>query len=362
MYSQDAVSALLGEIYDGATEPERWNSALQQFVNLSAARFAFLAIIDGSARTLPVSSIVGPQTSALGDALNLHRELIDLDPGLPYALGRPQGGNFRFSQTSADLTPEPETWRIFVHHELGSGDYHSRFSKEQDSVSLVLALHTPSDQPHLTREQEWLHALVFDHLQRASRLAYRPPNLRTSGRPVILVDGKGKILDASYCAEAVLSANDGLTVQQGHLRAADPASDQTMRVRIDSASRGNHDGRAETYCAIKRPSEHQSYFLKFGPVPLPVLGMHAPGHLCLIEILGARAQGPAMGDLGDLFGLTAREAEIAALFTEGFSDLRSIAEHLGISHETVRVHARSIFAKVGVANQVELVRVLAGLR
>lgn len=359
MHSQDIISALLGEIYEGVVEPERWTNALKQFVNLSDARFAFLAVIDGSTGTLPVSSVVGPETSALADALDLHRELVPIDPGVPYALARPEGGNFRFRDTGRALTPEPDVWHDFIRHELGSGDYHSRFSAGNDGVSLVLALHTPADMHRLTPEQEQLHALVFDHLQRASRLAYRPPDLRLIRHPAMLVDGKGKILDANPPAEAILSAWDGLSVTQGHLCTADHADGQELRQLIQGTCYANYDGPAERFCAIHRPSGERSYLLRLGFVPIASLGMHGVSHRCIIEIPGAGPPPCAPEKFGSLFGLTAREAEIAHLFASTFNDLRSVADHLGISHETARVHMRSIFAKTGAANQVELVRVLA---
>lgn len=362
MHSPDIISALISEIYEGVIEPERWNNALKQFVNLSGARFAFLAVIDGSTGTLPVSSVVGPETSNLADALDLHRELVPIDPGVPYALARPGGGNFRFRDTSKALTQEPDAWRDFIRHDLGSGDYHSRFSAEQDDVSMVLALHTPADRISLTPEQERLHALVFDHLQRASRLAYRPPDLRMIRRPAIMVDDKGQILDANRLAETILSVGDGLTVARGRLRASDQSVDQTLRLLIHKTCRGNHEGRAEPYCVVRRPSGKRDYLLRLGPLPMPNLVMATPAYRCIIEILGLAEQQPDPEHLASLYGLTPREAEIASLLASSFNNLRSIAVHLGISHETARVHVRSIFSKLGVGNQVELVRVLAQLQ
>ena len=362
MQSQEVTSLLISEIYEGVFDPARWNNALKQFVNLSGGRFAFLAIIDGSAGTLPVSSVIGPETSDLADALDLHRELVAIDPGLSYALARPDGGNFRFRDTSKALTKEPDTWREFIRHELGSGDYHSRFSAERDGVSLVLALHTHADALQLTPEQEQWHALVFDHLQRASRLAYRPPDLRMSRRPVLLVDGRAQILDANLSAEAILSDGDALTVTQGRLRARDSATDQILRSRIYSACRGHHNGPAEQLSVVSRPSGQRDHLLRFGPLPMANLAMPAPAYRCMIEFLEAGEQQPAPEQLRTLFGLTPREAEIASLLAASCNDLRAVATHLGISHETARVHARSIFSKIGVANQVELVRVLAQLR
>ncbi len=54
-------------------------------------------------------------------------------------------------------------------------------------------------------------------------------------------------------------------------------------------------------------------------------------------------------------GLTAREAQVVNLMLEGHSS-RAIGEALRISGETVRVHRRHIYEKLGVSSQGELFR------
>ena len=55
--------------------------------------------------------------------------------------------------------------------------------------------------------------------------------------------------------------------------------------------------------------------------------------------------------------LTAREDEVVRLLLSN-GRVRSIAEHLAISPHTVRNHLRSVFRKLGVHSQVELIRTL----
>jgi DNA-binding CsgD family transcriptional regulator len=54
-------------------------------------------------------------------------------------------------------------------------------------------------------------------------------------------------------------------------------------------------------------------------------------------------------------GLTLREAQVVNLMLEGHS-ARAIAEALRISNETVRVHRRNIYEKLGISSQGELFR------
>ena len=60
-------------------------------------------------------------------------------------------------------------------------------------------------------------------------------------------------------------------------------------------------------------------------------------------------------------GLTQREAQVVNLMLEGHS-ARAIGEALAISNETVRVHRRNIYEKLGVSSQGELFRWFLGSR
>ncbi len=53
------------------------------------------------------------------------------------------------------------------------------------------------------------------------------------------------------------------------------------------------------------------------------------------------------------FDLTRREAEIAEAMLAGHSS-KSMARLLAISAETVKVHRRNLYAKLGIASQAEL--------
>ena len=63
--------------------------------------------------------------------------------------------------------------------------------------------------------------------------------------------------------------------------------------------------------------------------------------------------------LADRFGLTLREAEVAALAAQGLGDAE-IAERLAIGHATVRTHLGRVFQKAGVASRSALAARLLG--
>lgn len=77
---------------------------------------------------------------------------------------------------------------------------------------------------------------------------------------------------------------------------------------------------------------------------LPDATIGKAGKSTIPRHLSARAPAPA---------LTSREAQVVNLILEGHST-KSLAAQLSISIETVRVHRRHIYAKLGVSSQAEL--------
>jgi len=357
------TARLIGKIYEGVEDPATWRGAIREFLDVSGGRVAFIGVIDAASNDLPFTDMVGPETSALDDAMRLHRELIPIDPGLPYAVQRPGGGNFRFSATGPALTAAPGDWRDFIRHDFGSGDYHSRFSAAEDGVSLVLALHVPTDQPRLTHEQEALHGMVFSHMERAARLAYRAPDLELASTACLVVDHQARVMKANAAAEAILGAGDGLATHCGVLGASSPTADRALRRAVREVCGCLRSGAAGRALAAPRPSGRPDLLLRLRPLPLDFSSIEKAFYRCLIEIVEPGAA-PAPLDpevLAALFDLTPREAELASLFSADCSDLPTAAAALEVSYETARAHLRAVFDKCGVGNQVELVRLLARL-
>jgi DNA-binding NarL/FixJ family response regulator len=74
----------------------------------------------------------------------------------------------------------------------------------------------------------------------------------------------------------------------------------------------------------------------------------------VVEALEPGARG---GDRDPVFeeALTPRELQVLELLAEGLPN-KGIAEHLGISDQTVKFHIAAIMGKLGASNRVETVR------
>lgn len=91
--------------------------------------------------------------------------------------------------------------------------------------------------------------------------------------------------------------------------------------------------------------------------PAPELGARTP-----LFIVGRTDNVPPVplfteaewGHLASVFGLTPRQCQIARLMCAGLT-YKSVGAHVSISINTVRMHMRALFAKLGVHDRVSLV-------
>ncbi|MET7772237.1 LuxR C-terminal-related transcriptional regulator [Nocardia sp. NPDC005366] len=175
---------------------------------------------------------------------------------------------------------------------------------------------------------------------------------------LVIVSSGGAISYANPSALSILESRDGLCRgRSGHLESSDNRSAAVLRTLIDSAIRagGPCDGGRTL---VPRRSGAGQYALLVAPLN-PKSGCReersASALVVIVDPGEAITGGPKA--LRELFGLTAAEARVAAAALRG-EGLRSIAEELSVSVNTVRTHLQHAFEKTGTHRQAELVRVL----
>jgi DNA-binding CsgD family transcriptional regulator/PAS domain-containing protein len=171
---------------------------------------------------------------------------------------------------------------------------------------------------------------------------------------IILVDAQARILFTNRAAASILALRDGLTVARGDLRTASAADGRRLNALIAGTQRGSSGGTMR----VARPSLAEPLLLLVAPAragrPWPVES--APAALVFVTD-PAREPRPAAHRLAELFELTATEAAVA-LALAGGDGVPQTAIALKITKNTVHTHLRSIFRKLGINGQAELVRVL----
>jgi DNA-binding CsgD family transcriptional regulator len=185
-------------------------------------------------------------------------------------------------------------------------------------------------------------------------------------RAAFLVDRSATVLRANAAGAALLAKRDGLFEGpngSGTLCATKPEETATLRRLITEAAANQSIGAngASHLCISRRAPQP--------PLVATVLPLGAPGTslgglppaaaaLLLVSQPEARNGAPPPGLLRDAFGLTRAEAEVAARAAQG-EEVARIAEGLGITSGTTRLHLHRVFEKTGVHRQAELALVLA---
>jgi DNA-binding CsgD family transcriptional regulator len=179
--------------------------------------------------------------------------------------------------------------------------------------------------------------------------------LASAGLAAITIDSDGRARAETPQAEAMLDGVFG--IRGGRLW----ASDRNVQIRLDtltSLARQNSPPGTIANVVVRRPDGRQPVLIE--PMPLRGLGLDALAGarilLTLTDLDGNRTL-PTNG-LRELFDLSTAEAEVAVLVGLGLSPTE-IARRRQVGIETVRAQLKSVFRKLGVGRQSELVRLLA---
>jgi len=241
---------------------------------------------------------------------------------------------------------------------FGTTHWRVMYTKPRDGISFALSLHPPAEQGPPTKASRPLHRLLFNHMERALRLAARPPDFSRDSGAVIALDRSGRIVALSPRAEKLLGTSDGLKSESHHLVATEAQSAMQLQRAIRSAVQAHLSGGAGGGVRIRRPSGKMDWFALASPYPRFLEHLPIPAPAALVRVL-ERDPHPALGEEhAEMFSLTQRELEIATALLEGHS-IESLSARLGMSPNTARVHVKALFRKTSTNRQIDLVRVLS---
>ncbi|MEO3388662.1 alpha/beta fold hydrolase [Mesorhizobium sp. CAU 1741] len=170
-------------------------------------------------------------------------------------------------------------------------------------------------------------------------------------RPAVLVDATGRIVAANGRAIALFGVTPGDTIDVLSLEAAGL---NNIRKALSRISR-ELPGRLLTVTRVLSPADGTTPIVAL--TRAPAIGDRPVALLSVADI----AWSERIGDLlRQVFGLTPTECEIARGIIAGLPPHR-LASARGRSEQTVRTQMKSVLRKLGLRNQAELVRMIAGL-
>lgn len=354
------LSAIEGAFGEAAVDPEGWRRALETVVSITESHGAVLLPVKGGAlRTLPFTdSMSGSFDSFIRDGWHLRDER---NRGVPF---------MQRSGVVDDLD-------IFSPETIASHPYYQEFLAPHrlrwfagvgiffDDDIWCLSIQRRMDQSPFSAAEKSELAKLSRSLATSAATARILGEAASSGAleafaasdtAAVLVDRHGKIFEANASAEQLLSGEIRLRngkLMHGH-EASFPSLDRALSRILNQAKAGLH-------FPVALPRENRGPLLAY-PARLrrTVSNALADCQAIIVLVDPDARRNPTESTLRSVYKLSGAEARLAIHLSTGEA-LDKVADRLNISKETSRTQLKSIFAKLGLHRQAELVAVLSTL-
>jgi len=361
-----ATLELVAQLHEGVVDEDAWERGLDTACRMMGSSVLLLGTIENDR----LSSLMGHR---------LPKEVVDILASMKTAdenpwIGATAGALLRRPVTVADLGGQEVLERApiwaDVYERFGLGDSAGTLLERQPGVTEVAMVGRPSVDPFGPEHFEAFEALI-PHLARAWRvkralaeweeragtLTYVLDRLE---RAIVVTGPDGKVRFANRAADQLLSRGDGIDVTRGRIRASRSHDTEPLLSLIENAAETSVGGAAMAVDAISIPSAKGGRPLAIVAEPLSPahggrLGHEAERGAILFISDSEACNRPSADRLGTVYGLTPAEGRVASLSVAGDS-VASVADQLGVSLNTAKYHLKTVFEKVGVSRQSQLVR------
>ena len=370
--SPQALSELIGSIYDCALDPSHWEHTLPDFMDSLGCHIAALTITDLRHHRFLLNKFAGAEPyqaeivakkyvseidAILGGALASWPSLDE-----PYVVSRHLSPAYietsAYFQEFVKPTGTVDIMQLFLMHtptHLASigGARHERqgiiTEREIELGKLLL--------PHLRRAVTISKVLDIGTIERA-RMAEALDALRCA---VVLTNEHGIILHANRSAERMLRNRGLIQSAQGILQTTAPSAASELHFALTLAAR-NEAGMGKTGLAIRLTEPDVPPI--FGHV-LPLTGSDfrtrlQPAAVAAVFVGAPPDEQEGADTVAAAFSLTPAETRVLANLFAGRT-LGETAATLRITKTTAKTHLEHIFLKTGVTRQAELMRLWTGL-
>jgi DNA-binding CsgD family transcriptional regulator/PAS domain-containing protein len=369
--SPQALSDLIGSIYDCTLDPSRWGATLLEVRDALECQNAALRLSDLRRDRFLICKTVG----------------IERHWDEQHAKYLPEI-HTRLAENVASLPSLDEPLVLSRHYPRGAvatSPFVQEFLKPQGLVDnmMCLLMKTPTRlagfsaarnerQGHITDREVALTCLLLPHIRRAvmisnvldaqtierARMAEALDALRCT---VVLTDAQGMILHANRSAEHMLRDGGPVNSVCGILRAKVPTAAAELRAAIGLAAQAEADiGKIGLAIRLTEP-EMPPVFAHVLPLTGSDLRTRLrPAAVAAVFIAGTPDERDAADLMAAAFGLTPAETKVLASLLAGRT-LAETAGTLGIAVTTAKTHLDNIFSKTEVTRQADLMRLGTGL-
>lgn len=372
MYNESLVESLVESIYEAATGASGWSDFLTALATALDSGFPSVYFADTSSRKSDVAVSLGMEEKMLRAYRDYYHERnvwlkgarALLQPGVvrPSHLLCPRR-TFLRSEWYGDFC-RPMHWTQglgatilqtgTITSNIGVFADNRRRAYDNEDVALLKAL-----MPHLQRGFRMHMHLVATRAREQALGAV----LHAVSTPVMLVTDQGQIVFLNSAAEALVNTSDGLAIELGKLRTQLAREGRLLDLLIGgaaqtSAKRGRNSGGV---LKVTRPSGREPLQVLVSPLATREDWILRQPSVAAVFVTDPQRVALPEVSVPMTRGLTPTEAKVAAALARGVSG-KQICRELGISYNTLKTHARKVYAKTGTRRQTELVRFISDRR
>ncbi|MBB4039301.1 DNA-binding CsgD family transcriptional regulator/PAS domain-containing protein [Microvirga flocculans] len=365
LLSQNALSDLIGSIYDCVIDPAHWEPTLARIASAADCAFASLTLNDLRRDRFLLNKASGWDAFLL--KVKSDRHVPEINARLTEWLAGQQTLDEPFV-TSRHLSPDYIRSSGYVRECLapqGIVDIMHVFLMYTPTQFAELGLGRHERQGAITEREVAIGRLLLPHLRRALTISnlldvatiermHMAETLDSLRCGVILTDRRGAVLHANRAAGDMLRKGAPVKDAGGVLSAANMAASRELRSAIALATDESRLGR--TGLAIRVSSaEDAPVYAHVLPISGSDLRTRLQPDAVAAIFIGTPPQPEGLRLLAAAFELTAAETRVLEGLLAGRT-LSETAAHLGIAPSTAKTHLDHIFAKAGVSRQTELIR------
>lgn len=361
MSLDEGVSRFIGRMYESVYEPDSWHALIHELMDRTGSRMGFLAWADVRHCEYSRTGFYGREDSRFATGTDEYaEEQYRIDPSLQWASRNPGAGVCDTSTIMAADDFRNHPYVKWQESRFGTVHWRVFYTTPVDDLSFALSLHPPGTDGPASKQQGRFHKLLFEHMERALRLASRPPDLTTAADAVFVLDTAGQVLSMSPRAEHMTAAGDGLTVERRRLSGNTLEATARLNCAIASAVKSGVLGGAGGGVRLPRSSCGGDWLALVSPCPRHLEHLPVRTPAAVLRIIATEPKPVLSPAHAELLDLSPREAEVAEALLAGHS-LESLCALLEISRNTAKAHLQSIFRKTGTNRQSELVHLLSNV-
>ena len=366
--AMDKMLDLIGEIYEASFNPGNWNAAITRLCEYMQARSGALFIEDHGAGT---RGMIGAHGLSGAVRLSYRLGMGKHDQTFKLQRAQPLGEARQLVESRLIRREHPLYYSLILRpHDIGHIAVMNIYNDDEWHVGLGLHRSFKAD-AFSADELRDLNRL-YPHLSRALRIHKEFHRLRHRQQSIdaalsrvlmglIILGPDGTALYSNPVADSLLKRHPGLVLNGGRPQAHFAHENRRLQAMLDDLALADPADidRHDLALGLHHPERDQPLNVVLATLNAPY-GEHADmarGNVALYLCDPASRFHFSLDTLHALYDLTPAEARVAMALTNGQTP-KQIAESQGVVVDTVRSQLKSLYVKMGVNKQQDVIRVL----